>query len=357
MKKRIIIIGDSFSLGVGADFPNFDALNKYAPPFDTRWYQNWKIITKSYIENIQLQRTQGIKENPSIDERMRQLTSEYVEWQQSVYEIDFNDEFRKDVANQGKLPTTSDLDPGIKMHRSQLRDYEATWTNQLSKLLPDVEIINLSRGGSSMASVVSALSLFINSRNDHSEYQTLVFFQAPDPSRKHFMTTCPDKDYKTDSVFEDKLSAIYDYNIVGANNIKINNETYNWKEHNEAYALHNLSIGEWYQNVFNAQQICKANDFNMAWCTSAIPISDITSNLNNHYPNMLDFDIRLDRMPHNIDKKFLSLVALHRILGVENTDFSNIYAGCMHFTGEIQKIVANYMANSLISNENFWWQK
>ena len=64
--------------------------------------------------------------------------------------------------------------------------------------------------------------------------------------------------------------------------------------------MHNLSIGEWHQNVFNAQQICKANDFNMAWCTSAT--SRDTTNLNNH-PNMLDFDIRLDRMPHNIDKK------------------------------------------------------
>lgn len=357
MKKRIIIVGDSFSLGVGADFPNFDTLNKYAPPLDLVWYENWKVITKSYIENIQLQKTQGIKENPSINERMEQLTKEYIDWQQSVFKVDYHHKFKNDINNLGKQPTDFDLVPGIKVHRTQLLDYKATWTNQLSTLLPDTEIINLSRGGSSMATVVSALSLFINYRNDHSKYQTLVFFQAPDPSRRNYITTYPDKHETFDCEFEKKLSAIYDYNIIGNSKKSFDYDTYDWKEHNDAYLLHNLSIGEWYQNIFNAQQICKANDFNMAWCTSAIPINDITSNSDNDYPNMLDIDIRLDRMPHNIDHKFLSLVALHRILGVENIDYSNIYAGCMHFSGEVQKQFAEYMAKSLIDNEEFWWQK
>ena len=43
MKKRIIIIGDSFSLGVGADFPElFDNAHWLAPKSDSNWFDDWK---------------------------------------------------------------------------------------------------------------------------------------------------------------------------------------------------------------------------------------------------------------------------------------------------------------------------
>jgi len=357
MKKRIIIIGDSFSLGVGADFPDvFDNANKLAPKIDSNWYDNWKMISSDHIKDEQLQKRTGTKENLSIIEHLSSLTNQFNEWTLSVYRTDFFRIFKEQ--NPGCKPAKEDLIPGLKTQGHELRHYPKTWSNQLNDLLPDIDIINLSKGGSSMASVVSSLSTFINMDTKSNEYETLVFFQAPEPCRKQIIKTTHERDCpEFDSEIESKLAYYRDYNINHSTNICIDDNEYNFSKHSTAYAVHDLYVGEWFQNIFNAQQICKANNFHMVWCTSQEHVDHLLTNKNNLFPNVLDLDVRFDRMPHVVDKEFVSLVGLHRIIGVKNLDFGEIYSGCMHFTGKTQKLVAKYLAKSLISNEEFWWQK
>ena len=362
MKKRIIIIGDSFSLGVGADFPElFDNAHWLAPKIDSNWFDDWKRTSGDLIKDQQLQRLNKIKENESLLENQRRLSAQYIEWTKSVFKTKYFDILKEQ--DPFCKPEPKDLMPGLRTQGHALRHYPNTWSNQLGALLPDTDVINLSSGGRSMASVVSALSTFISMDTQSNEYETLVFFQAPDPCRKQYITT--EHDYNTlvsefefaDQELEHKLSYFRDYNVTHGGDMHIGQNKYNFAAHNTAYVVHDLYIGEWFQNIFNAQQICKANNFHMAWCSSQESVDHIETNKNNLFPNVLDLDIRLDRMPHTIDKEFASLVALHRILGTKNLDFSDIYSGCMHFTGKTQTIVANYMAKSLISNEEFWWQK
>lgn len=355
MKKRIIIVGDSFSLGVGADFPEvFDNVHWLAPKIDSTWYEDWKRISGDHIKDERLQGLTGNKENESILEHLRKLTDQYNEWTTSVYRTNYFDILKEQ--DPYCKPTKEEMNPGLRTQGYDLRHYPKTWSNQLDAMLPDIDVINLSKGGCSMASVVSSLSTFINMDTESNEYETLVFFQAPEPCRKQIITT--EHDYNTsDSELESKLNYFRDYNINHTTHVNIGNNKYDFTKHNTAYAIHDLYIGEWFQNIFNAQQICKANNFHMAWCSSQEHVDHIITNKSNLYPNVLDLDIRLDRMPHTIDKEFVSLVALHRILGTKNLDYGEIYTGCMHFTGKAQKVVANYMAKSLISNEEFWWQK
>ena len=357
MKKRIIIVGDSFSLGVGADFPEvFDNVNPLAPKIDSTWYENWKRISGDHIKDERLQGLTGTKENESILEHLHKLTDQYNEWTTSVYRTNYFDILKEQ--DPYCKPTKEEMRPGLRTQGYDLRHYPKTWSNQLDAMLPDIDVINLSKGGCSMASVVSSLSTFINMDTESNEYETLVFFQAPEPCRKQIITT--EHDYEIsgpETELESKLNYFRDYNINHTTHVYIGDNEYNFTKHNTAYAIHDLYIGEWFQNIFNAQQICKANNFHMAWCSSQEPVDHIITNKSNLFPNVLDLDIRLDRMPHTIDKEFVSFVALHRILSTKNLDHGEIYTGCMHFTGKAQKVVANYMAKSLISNEEFWWQK
>ena len=336
MKKRIIIVGDSFSLGVGADFPEvFDNVHWLAPKIDSTWYEDWKRISGDHIRDERLQGLTGNKENESILEHLRKLTDQYNEWTTSVYRTNYFDILKEQ--DPFCKPTKEEMNPGLRTQGSDLRHYPKTWSNQLDAMLPDIDVINLSKGGCSMASVVSSLSTFINMDTESNEYETLVFFQAPEPCRKQIIKT--KHDYNTsDSELESKLNYFRDYNINNTTHVYIGDNEYNFTKHNTAYAIHDLYIGEWFQNIFNAQQICKANNFHMAWCSSQEPVDHIITNKNNLFPNVLDLDIRLDRMPHTIDKEFASFVALHRILGTKNLD-STILG--IYLAGEIvSKVVA-----------------
>lgn len=357
MKKRIIIVGDSFSLGVGADWPPFENVHPLAPPIGDTWLNNWRQITADYFTDFKLQVEQNIKENKSILDSMSALQQMYRIWQDSVYEADFYSQMKE--IDPDCNPTSEEIKPGIMHKREDLEYYPHTWSNVLNSLLPDIDVINLSVGGASMASVVSSLSIFVNSNSDHNNYETLVFFQAPEPSRKHVVTTdvppAVNKEQCTD--FNYKLEHLIDYNVSGPGKLHIVDSHHNFKEHNLAYAEKDLFVGEWFQDIFNMQQICKANDFYMAWCTAQIPIRQVMENKDNMFPNVLGLDIRYDRNPFNLDRFFASMVILNRKLGMNYVDHGNIFSGCMHFSGEVQKHFAEYMANSLISNEEFWWQK
>ena len=68
------------------------------------------------------------------------------------------------------------MKPGIQTGR-ELAENSATWSNQLQSMLTDTEVINLSKPGGSMATVVSALTTYIN-MNATDDRETLVFFQV-----------------------------------------------------------------------------------------------------------------------------------------------------------------------------------
>ena len=95
----------------------------------------------------------------------------------------------------------------------------------------------------------------------------------------------------------------------------------------------------------------------MAWCTAQLPIKEVIENKDNMFPNVLELDVRYNRNPFTLDRFFASMTILHRHLGMKHVDYGDIYSGCMHFSGEVQKHFAEYMAKSLIDNEEFWWQK
>ncbi len=365
MKKRIIIVGDSFSLGVGADFPPFENLNKYAPTIKDSWLADWHQVTEGYYKDYVLrQEDPRIKENESIHERLSELSREYHAWTKEVFMTDYFKLWKQD--NDGR-PTSNDLKPGIHTGRG-LAEHSGTWSNQLQSMLQDTEVINLSKPGGSMATVVSALSTYINMYVTD-DRETLVFFQAPDPARRHVITSEFNKtlDYEGDieetsveSNFNNKLYYIQDYNIASMRKLKPSADspdTYNIASFNKMYIEKNLYIGEWYQNIYNMQSICKANNFNMAWCTSTVPVGDIIHNAKNEYPNVMDLDVRFDRMPHNIDKQFVSFTFKNEILGIKNANYKEIMSGCRHYTAKNQQLFAKFMANSLITNEDFWWQK
>ena len=357
MKKRIIIVGDSFSLGVGADWPPFENVHPLAPYIGDTWINNWKQTTTDYFKDIKLQQRHNIKENQSLLENLSTLQREFRAWQDQVYKTDYFKLMKEKDPECN--PTNDEMKPGIMHKRDSLEHYPHTWSNVLRTLLSDIDVINLSSGGCSMATVVTSLSAFINANTDHDNYETLVFFQAPEPSRKHLITSniasFIDKDQFTD--FNLKLEHILDYNVATNNKIDLLNEYYDFTGHNLAYVENDLFVGEWFQNIYNMQQICKANDFNMAWCTAQLPIKEVIENKDNMFPNVLELDVRYDRNPFTLDRFFASMTILHRHLGMKHVDYGDIYSGCMHFSGEVQKHFAEYMAKSLIDNEEFWWQK
>ena len=364
MKKRIIIAGDSFSLGVGADFPQvFENVNELAPKIREAWMSDWKKASADIIQDGLLVRTTNKRDDQDIHQKYQELGEEYNRWRQSVY----NTEYHLMLESKSIIPTPENTEPGLRHDRVDLVDYEHTWSNVLDGLLDDTEVVNLGRGGSSMASVVSSLSTYINSQQDINDYETLVFFQAPDPARKQVIAT-KTFDYIDDSGkeikqnhYEKMLTHFKDYNVAAISKLKLFSDTerYDIEQHNFMYVEHDLYIGEWFQQIYNMQQICKANNFCMAWIPTGILIGQLQKNFLNQYPNVLGLDIRYDRCPKEIDEGFPSMVHKNLQLGIGNSSFDNadIYSGCHHFTGKVQKLFAMYMAKSLISNEEFWWQK
>ena len=359
MKKRIIIVGDSFSLGVGADWPPFENVHPLAPPIGDTWIENWKRLTSDYIKDYKLQVNEGIKENTSILESMASLQRMYRAWCNKVLETDYFSLLKEEHPNL--THDEMNLDPGLKHKRQSLESYPGTWSNVLRELLTDIEVINLSQGGNSMGSVVSSLSSFLNTSKNNSQFDTLVFFQAPDPIRKQLILRDLPKWVNTDQEeYNLNLEHLLNLNVATINKITLDkhtDSTYDFTGHNLAYIENDLSIGEWYQNIYNMQQICKANNFSMAWCSAQIPITDIQSNFDNEFSNVMNLDVRFDRMPHQIDSQFESLANMHRDIGIEHVNYEDIFSGCMHFSGEVQKHFAEYMAKSLKDNKDFWWQK
>ena len=332
MKKRLIIIGDSFSLGIGSNFPEV-LLNEKAINLRDAWHNEWKEATRSYLEN-------ATKSNRTL---VQILYSEYMAWEIAVIKshkgYETYDQARRVWA------------------RDNIQKHHRTWSNVLNNSLDNIEVINLSSGGFSVQSVVSSLSVFININDDHDQYETLVFFQAPDPARTNLINTLPiRKNYDTISEFNKRIEHLVDYNYSTTNIVKplqSNETSYNLTTHNNMFIEHDLFIGEWYQNIYNAQQICKANGFNFVWCTTVEEQHTLLK-----APNVLDLDISTDRMLHHIDPTFNSLFSKHIDLSKENNvDLGNVFAGCRHFSGEVQKHFADYMAKSLKDNEEFWWQK
>lgn len=359
MKKRIIIVGDSFSLGVGADYPPFDNVHRLAPSIGDTWIDNWSQLTGDYLKDYKLQVEQGIKENNSILENMTSLQHLYRAWSNKVLDTDYFTLLKEE--NPNLTYDEMDLEPGLMHKRHTLESYPSTWSNVLNNLLDDIEVINLSKGGNSMASVVSSLSSFLNTSKNISQCETLVFFQAPDPARKHLVLRELPASVNTDQEeYNLNFEYLVDFNVATVNKIildKHKDSTYDFTDHNLAYIENELFIGEWYQNIYSMQQICKANNFSMVWCPAQIPTSKIQSNFHNDYPNVMNLDVRFDRTPLEIDSQFESLANMHRDIGMEHVDYGDIFSGCMHFSGEVQKYFAEYMAKSLKDNEEFWWQK
>ena len=358
MKKRIIIVGDSFSLGVGADFPAvFDDVNKLAPKIREDWMSDWKTSSSERIaEDIKIINTNE-PEDHEVYDRHNNLSMEYSKWVQSVYTT----EYEKILESQNISPTEENTQPGLRTSRNLLVNYKHTWSNVLADLLPDIEIVNLSKGGSSMSTVVSTLSAYINqTQNDN--YDTLVFFHAPEPARKHVISTksfFPD-DTKYHNEIDRLIHHTRDFNISSIGKFRINEEqTYDIEEHNFMYAENSLYIGEWYQNIYNAQQMCIANNYCFAWSPVSIPLIDIKQNKHNMFPNVLGLDVRLDRIPKEIDEEFVCLYRKHMGLALNNSRInrSEIYSGCMHFTGKVQELFGMWMAKSLVVNEDWWWRK
>ena len=367
MQKRIIIIGDSFSLGVGAQFPEvFDDINQYAPKIQPGWLEEFESAQREYYNSFNLKSSDhGI--SVANKDAMDLLSDVYDKWVQSVYHTDLIARFKEN--NIGKHPKDSDLQFGILASRQDYCNYPHTWSNVLDSYLDDIEVINLSVGGKSMASVVSALSTFISINNDHDKYETLVFFQAPEPARKQLIATKTTFNYMVDpqfSPFDAKMELVKDYNINGPTTVtpyRGGDDGFDFTGHHNMYALNNLYIGEWFQNIFNAQNICKANNFKFAWSTSAVSIYEILekksgsfSHDDDEFKNVLGLDIRLDRNVIKTDSMFSSLHFKHIHLGLINTiDKGKIMDGTQHFTKQTQKMFAQYLANSLINNEDWWW--
>lgn len=358
MQKRIIIVGDSFSLGVGADFPDvFNNVNKLAPKIREGWLSDWQNSCAEVVaEDIKVFSTDKIIDQEIYD-RYNSLSIEYSKWVQTVYTT----EYGKILKSQNIPVTAENTLPGIMASRDRLVDYKHTWSNVLADLLPDIEIVNLSRGGGSMSTVVSGLSAYINqSKNDN--YETLVFFHAPDPARKHIIGT--KSFFPNDTIYNSEIDKLLgytrDYNVASVSHLQVNEEKkYNIEQHNFMYVENDLYIGEWYQNIYNTQQICKANGFCFVWSPVSIPVIDIKQNTRNMYPNVLGLDIQFNRTPEEIDEEFACLYRKHILLALNNptVDPSEIYSGCLHFTGKVQRLFGLWMAKSLISNEEFWWQK
>ena len=358
MKKRIIIVGDSFSLGVGADFPAvFDNVNKYAPKIREDWLSDWKTSSAERIaEDLKILNTDK-SEDHEVYDRHNSLVMEYNKWVQSVYRTDYS----KILKSQNIAVTEETTQPGLMTSRNLLVDYKHTWSNVLADLLPDIEIVNLSKGGSSMSSVLSVLSAYINqTQNDN--YDTLVFFHAPDPARKHVIST--KSFFPDDTIYHREIDRLInytrDYNVSSMSKFEINQEQrYDIEEHNFMYVENNLYIGEWYQDIYNAQQICIANNYCFAWSPVAIPLIDIKQNKHDMLPNVLGLDVRLDRIPKQIDEEFVCLYRKHMSLALNNpqVDMSEVYSGCQHFTGKVQELFGMWMAKSLVVNEDWWWRK
>jgi hypothetical protein len=362
MQKRIIIIGDSFSLGVGAQFPEiFDQIHPYAPKIDSSWLEEFTTAQRQHFENFNLQRSHHA--DTDTEQHLKFLCKVYDEWQNKVFNTDIAAKFKEDYPN--KDPNKQNLNVGVLSGRGDYVGYPHTWSNVLNDSLDNIQVINLSLGGRSMASVVSALSTYISINNDHHQYETLVFFQAPDPGRKQLISTKTTQ-YEVNeaySPFDAKMEFVKDYNIAGPTNVvayRGAKDTWDFKGHNEMYATHNMSIGEWYQNIFNAQQICKANNFSFAWTTSTLSFHEMGSNSfdEDEFKNVLDLDLRFDRNVVTLDKTFVSLHFKHLQLAILNmADKGCIMDGTQHFTKETQKLFAGYLANLLLTHEDWWWSK
>lgn len=361
MQKRIIIIGDSFSLGVGAQFPEvFNDANQYAPKIQSGWQEEFESAQREYYEAFLFDNRDTSKK-----ETMDFLTNIFHQWTESVYTTDLEARFKEN--NIGKHPAESDLQFGILSSRKDYCDYPHIWSNVLDSYLDDVEVINLSCGGKSMASVVSSLSTFISINNDHDKYETLVFFQAPEPGRKQMVATKTTFEYMVDPQFtpyDKRMDCVKDFNVHGPTKVKPfrgAEEDFDLAGHHEMYLLHKLYLGEWFQNIFNAQNICKANNFSFAWTTSALSVHEMLEkkkNKDDEFVNVLDLDIRLDRNVVTLDNTFVSLHFKHIHLGLTNmADKGCIMDGTQHFTKETQKLFAGYLANLLLTNEDWWWSK
>ena len=332
MKKRLIIVGDSFSLGIGSNFPEILHDESTANLRDS-WHKEWKEATRDYLKN-------ATKNNGTL---VQILYSEYMAWE-------------KEVITSYKGYETYDQARRV-WARDNIHNHHNTWCNVLKNTLEDTEVINLSSGGFSIKSVVSALSVFININNDHEEYETLVFFQAPDPARTNLINVSPIREnYNGITEFNKRIEHLMDYNYATTNIVKplqSSESVYNLEIHNNMFIEHDLFVGEWYQGIFNAQQICKANGFDFVWCTTVEEQHTLLK-----APNVLNLDISTDRMPHHIDPSFNSLFSKHiDVCKENNVDLGNVFAGCRHFSSVAQKHFADYMAKLLISNKEFWWQK
>lgn len=363
MQKRIIIIGDSFSLGVGAQFPEiFDEVNPEAPKIDANWLDEFTNAQRHYFENYNLNDPDSLYDHDSTI--MEALARVFHDWQQSVWATDFGAIHR--AKNLNRAPTKEELSFGILSNRGDYIGCPHIWSNVLDKSLDGVEVINLSAGGKSMASVVSALSTYISINNDHNNYDTLVFFQAPDPSRKQLISTKTTFEYQIDqnfTAFDEKMEFVKDYNLTGPTNVRPYRgakDGWDFKGHHEMYIFHNMAIGEWYQNIYNAQQICKANNFSFAWTTSTLSFHEMSINSfdDEEFQNVLDLDVRFDRNVVKLDKTFVSLHFKHLQLAILNGhDRGTIMDGTQHFTKHTQKMFAGYLANLLLKHEDWWWSK
>ena len=344
MQKRIVIVGDSFSLGVGAQYPEiFDQVNSLAPKISADWLHDFTTAQREYYENYNFDsKYKNNKTKPALD-TMDFLSNAYQAWLMDVYNAEV----------QGPC--------GVLSSRPDYTNYPHIWSNVLATYLDDTEVINISAGGRSMSSVVSALSTWININNDHNKYETLVFFQAPDPARKQLIANTHKFEYSTEeeyTQFDNNMEFIRDYHV--AHKTKMQpyrgaNDSFDFKGHNEMYVAYDMYVGEWYQNIYNMQQICIANDFDFAWTTSGLAYHEPFS-MDEKYKNVLELDIRLDRNVVEIDNTFVSLHFKHLQLGILNLeDKGYIMDGTQHFSRQTQQLFAGYLAKSIISKPEWWW--
>ena len=168
---------------------------------------------------------------------------------------------------------------------------------------------------------------------------------------------------KNFTAFDEKMEFVKDYNLTGPTNVRPYRgaeDSWDLKGHHEMYMFHNMAIGEWYQNIYNAQQICKANNFSFAWTTSTLSFHEMSINSfdDEEFRNVLDLDVRFDRNVVKLDKTFVSLHFKHLQLAILNGhDRGTIMDGTQHFTKHTQKMFAGYLANLLLKHEDWWWSK
>ena len=353
MKKRIIIIGDSFSLGVGSEFPNvLSEVHEACPKIRQDFLEEFEKVSGLFYEEI--------KDAPhklpgeELENKYNSLYEEYLEWRNAVLATDL-----WSLQKERGVEETLNLDVGMITDRYRYTKYPHTWSSVLNNLLDDVEVINLSRGGYSMGSVLSSLCTWIELNNDHAEYETCVFFQCPDPARKQFFATT--KPVITNGEeFDRRVDHLGDYNISAMREVSMPDESgkFNIESHSLWYIEKNLYIGEWFQNIYSMQNICKANGFNYVWCSTMIPHGDIKSNRQKAYPNVLGLNLNWNRNIQQIDPEFASLTHKHMKLAFQNlADVGEMMSGCRHYSRKTQKLFALYLANSLNQHENFWWKK